>query len=1503
MKYLLFLLTLSFSLLVQAQQLELKNQFLQLKINNTGGRIERMYFVPARVNLAAGVGLLGDNFWNIADSRFFLTDLNYTPVPGKQSMELKAHHTGGGIDFMEVSKTIHLPPDAAMMTVDYKFTNLPAAMADLDYGFWSHNFVGESGRDYTYFFPCTKGISTVSSKNQSGELWFNQPSRGWTAFIDGNGAGMAMTMDYAHLKSFYGWYDKTGATQEWHLDKVKIPQGKSFDTTFEFIPFTGLKKVSGAGRGLVGEINIVPEKAAFQTNQWLKRDIAIKLHSAKKQKITLKITARTLPNGNTYDVATHEIQFDKPLDIKSVQNTFQFPVAAPAYDVEARAFDADGKLLAIFNTPVEISSAIAYNMLPEIERGKDKDIRLVDLTRLDSSVETPHINWARPLQGGKIKVLALTPYPSYRELAELTQRVDIELTSMVWTLPYKALFEYGPYYGVLTNEDVLANVDRLLTREYDVILLAGINWTNLTAVQRGEIVRKVKNGCGFVEIANNGKDTELAEISAFKGNADVGTAIPAKTRDGFLSTAIPFELFPPAIYRKGEADGDVFAASKGSPWVVQRQVEKGRSVGLGWYCGGGSGRMINGATPELPYPMPGAAFKEYFELYQLLMAKAIVAAAGREPAVRFDKISAVGQNNEVAININFAGTPSAPLKLTAFVRSSDNEELARKTFDLAPTATASVKLPAPPWGARHLLGLILADAEGKVIDFGAVALNHSSGFEIRGLKAERDLYAEGDTASFTVDVSKPGCELRWSLVDAYSRVVAAGTQQAQTTNKITAVIANNLKMRHYDFRAELLVNGTVADRRETAITVAPAPEKLVWDDYEPGIWITPRGADGIRPHMRPLLAEKLREMRMQTILANHRPLDITFATQFNFNPTVFQHAGTAGARVSPEYQKTGDKMLLIRKPCLSDPAFFNGQVEAFKKIGQECAPYAPRFYWFGDELSLSGYWSTPIDFCFSPTCLVHFREFLMKKYGSLAAINRQWGTDYKKLEDVLPETAAEARKHTDGNYGAWADHLEYMDGLLLEYINKITNEGLRSTDPGARTSISGPQAASAYGGNDWYRQTPIYSGMMSYDGGSLLELMRSFAPDSFNLPWFLGYDIVGGRVCYNLWRSLMFGARGAMAFHVPSLINPDFTLSESGQGVVKYLPEIVDGTGKLVLNALAERPAPEIMIVYSQPSIRSAFIEGRAKEHENLRWKYVMLCRNFGIPFRFVADDQIAKGLLAEIKPKLVVFPDNNALSDDCLKQVENYLRQGGKILTDGNFGGMDASCRIVKRKLPDSKSVLRVLKPSTGYYEAWNKSRLLRSESDWSALNNDRNLFAQVLGHAGIAPLCKVLQSDGAPFLDAEIDIMTDRQDNRYALVISREENPTEIKLEFSTPKYVRDIRGAGNKLMNSNPVFVALLPAEETAPLSLEASGSGRDFTLNIDASTKRDTVIRLTVTAPDGKEVQWYNANLNAPLGKAVHKLQFALNDQPGDWKIRAREIVSGREAETTIHFNRE
>jgi hypothetical protein len=61
----------------------------------------------------------------------------------------------------------------------------------------------------------------------------------------------------------------------------------------------------------------------------------------------------------------------------------------------------------------------------------------------------------------------------------------------------------------------------------------------------------------------------------------------------------------------------------------------------------------------------------------------------------------------------------------------------------------------------------------------------------------------------------------------------------------------------------------------------------------------------------------------------------------------------------------------------------------------------------------------------------------------------------------------------------------------------------------------------------------------------------------------------------------------------------------------------------------------------------------------------------------------------------------------------------------------------------------------------------------------------------------------------------------------------------------------------------------------------------------------VVRLDVLDPDGKPVSCYSQNILLNNGSAQGSIHLAINDQPGQWRLKAREVVSAKE--TTLSVN--
>ena len=114
-----------------------------------------------------------------------------------------------------------------------------------------------------------------------------------------------------------------------------------------------------------------------------------------------------------------------------------------------------------------------------------------------------------------------------------------------------------------------------------------------------------------------------------------------------------------------------------------------------------------------------------------------------------------------------------------------------------------------------------------------------------------------------------------------------------------------------------------------------------------------------------------------------------------------------------------------------------------------------RILMLGDEpgiADLSAFW----DFDLSPHSLTGMRAWLTERYGTLAALNQQWGTTFTNWDAVTPDTTNEAMKRTDHNFSSWSDFKEWMDVSFARAL-KTGTDAVHSVDPTAYVAIEGAQ--------------------------------------------------------------------------------------------------------------------------------------------------------------------------------------------------------------------------------------------------------------------------------------------------------------------------------------------------------------------------------------------------------------------------------------------------------------
>ena len=198
-------------------------------------------------------------------------------------------------------------------------------------------------------------------------------------------------------------------------------------------------------------------------------------------------------------------------------------------------------------------------------------------------IETPHVKWAKPLPGGPVRALCFVPIPSQRDVVELAQRLDMEYKLVA--LPYP----------IMDADMARAFHEHLAGEPFDVILLSKVPLATLPDETQKLLVDKVRQGTGVINVHST-STLQTGEILNVSGDGD------------FLEAGLALHLLPEGARPK---------------------VSVGR-------CGGGR-------CAQLTYPRgatcftPAVDFEEVdyrdWETYYQLLSRAVLWAAGREPAV------------------------------------------------------------------------------------------------------------------------------------------------------------------------------------------------------------------------------------------------------------------------------------------------------------------------------------------------------------------------------------------------------------------------------------------------------------------------------------------------------------------------------------------------------------------------------------------------------------------------------------------------------------------------------------------------------------------------------------------------------------------------------------------------------------------------------------------------------------------------------------------------------
>ncbi|HOX06366.1 MAG TPA: beta-galactosidase [Planctomycetota bacterium] len=396
------------------------------------------------------------------------------------------------------------------------------------------------------------------------------------------------------------------------------------------------------------------------------------------------------------------------------------------------------------------------------------------------------------------------------------------------------------------------------------------------------------------------------------------------------------------------------------------------------------------------------------------------------------------------------------------------------------------------------------------------------------------------------------------------------------------------------------------------------------------------------------------------------------------------------------FNRDRDRRVFTRPGCVNDPAVEKAMDGFTASLMKSLAPVRDLslLYDLRDEPSITSF-ILAADSCFCPHCMAKMREWLKGQYADLAALNREWGTEFASWEAVEPlvsQEALERRAAGNWNFAPWADHRAFMDETFRRAVAR-QSELIRKSDPDATVGLAGTQCPSVFGGYDFSILVPELDWAEVYDFGGSLACYRSFKRRR-HVP-LLKTTFMGGSAAAH--RSMLWHFAYASGGDSGTIIwqsNAAVDVKSKALRPTKIALELAEVYGELRSGAprllqLADETSSPVGVHYSQASIRADHITSIANRPASLaaaqperfaaakcREAWWTLLEDRGLRPVFVSNRQVEAGELLKRGIKLFVLPRSIAVSDAEARELEKFVAAGGTLVADSFVGRMDEHCR-----------------------------------------------------------------------------------------------------------------------------------------------------------------------------------------------------------------------------------
>lgn len=334
---------------------------------------------------------------------------------------------------------------------------------------------------------------------------------------------------------------------------------------------------------------------------------------------------------------------------------------------------------------------------------------------------------------------------------------------------------------------------------------------------------------------------------------------------------------------------------------------------------------------------------------------------------------------------------------------------------------------------------------------------------------------------------------------------------------------------------------------------------------------------------------------------------------------------------------------------------------------------------------------------------------------------------------------------------------------------------------------------------------------------------------------------------------------------------------------------------------------------------RTSSTERMDSDFLRLRESYCRLIEDLGLQYRFVSYSQMEQGELARGGYRVLILPDSLALSTAEAAAIRDFIQRGGKVITSGEPGVFDEhSRRLAMPQLSDVRDqMIRIPGDVLNYH----RDRLLGKEG--AVHEAARKVFQG----AEVRPRYRVLDEQGREAMGVETHAYRNGGATIVALLSNpqlrvnelgppnfksnaRFEKPRRLRLVLPGQPHVYDVRTGqfiGRQsdveftLDPYEPAVYALLPVQATELRITVPKRVSLGTTAQVGFSTDSSaaaSVFHVDVTDPSGNVVGHYSGNFFGVEGRGGIQIPFAVNDSPGKWEVKVRDVLTGKTAASTF-----